>query len=78
LSGDRLGYGKPNVARVYNALLGGKDNYSADRAMAEELILICPGMADMARENRAFVHRPSRARQARGSASSPTWAPACR
>ena len=26
---------KPSVARVYDAILGGKDNFAADRAVAE-------------------------------------------
>ena len=29
----------PNVARIYDYLLGGKDNYSADRNAAVELVL---------------------------------------
>jgi len=28
----------PNVARVYDALLGGKDNFAVDRAQAAKLI----------------------------------------
>jgi hypothetical protein len=27
----------PNIARVYDHLLGGKDNYAADRELATEL-----------------------------------------
>ena len=26
---------KPNIARVYDAFLGGKDNFAADRAVVE-------------------------------------------
>jgi S-adenosyl methyltransferase len=29
---------KPSVARVYDAILGGKDNFAADRAIAEEAV----------------------------------------
>jgi S-adenosyl methyltransferase len=29
---------KPNIARVYDALLGGKDNFAADRAVAQQMI----------------------------------------
>ena len=28
----------PNVARIYDYLLGGKDNFAADREAAEQLI----------------------------------------
>jgi O-methyltransferase involved in polyketide biosynthesis len=45
----------PNMARVYDALLAGKDNYAADRAEAERLVKICPLLPAMARENRAFL-----------------------
>lgn len=40
---------------MYDALLGGRDNYAADRAMAEALLEACPGVRTLARENRAFV-----------------------
>ena len=33
---------KPNIARVYDYWLGGKDNYAADRAEAERLLRIRP------------------------------------
>ena len=46
--------GKPHSARIYDFLLGGKDNYLVDRQVAEQL-------ADEAklgaRQNRAFMHR---------------------
>lgn len=32
----------PNVARIYDYLLGGKDNYSADRDAAVELVRLIP------------------------------------
>jgi len=47
----------PNMARVYDALLGGKDHYAADRAEAGRLLRIYPPLAAMARENRAFLAR---------------------
>jgi hypothetical protein len=31
------------VARIYDALLGGKDNYAADREAAGELLKVVPG-----------------------------------
>jgi O-methyltransferase involved in polyketide biosynthesis len=45
----------PNMARVYDVLLSGKDNYAADRAEAGRLVEIYPLLPAMARENRAFL-----------------------
>jgi hypothetical protein len=50
----------PNVARIYDVLLGGKDNFAADRAAAEELLKAVPGATAAARENRAFLGRAVR------------------
>jgi hypothetical protein len=47
-------------ARIYDYLLGGKDNYPADRAAAEELARTWPGLAFSARANRAFLGRAVR------------------
>jgi hypothetical protein len=47
----------PNVARIYDYLLGGKDNFAADRAMAEQLMASIPDIAGIARDNRSFVTR---------------------
>jgi hypothetical protein len=49
--------GRANIARVYDYLLGGKDNYAADRALAEELLAQQPGIRQNARANRAFMQR---------------------
>jgi hypothetical protein len=49
-----------NVARVYDALLGGKDNFAADRQAAAKLLEAVPGAAVAARENRAFLGRAVR------------------
>jgi SAM-dependent methyltransferase len=48
---------KPNIARVYDYWLGGKDNYAADRAEAERLLGIYPRLPQLARENRLFLAR---------------------
>jgi O-methyltransferase involved in polyketide biosynthesis len=45
----------PNMARVYDYWLGQKDNYAADRAEAGRLLEIYPPLADMVKENRAFI-----------------------
>jgi hypothetical protein len=47
-------------ARIYDYLLGGKDNFAADRAAAEAALKIFPGMAFAARANRAFLGRAVR------------------
>jgi S-adenosyl methyltransferase len=49
-----------NVARVYDCLLGGKDNFAADRQAAARLLDAVPGAAVAARENRAFLGRAVR------------------
>lgn len=50
----------PSSARIYDYLLGGKDNYPVDRAAAEKLIEILPSVRMAARINRAFVARAVR------------------
>ena len=45
----------PNTARVYSRLLGGKDHFPADRGEADALLEIYPPLAEMVRENRAFI-----------------------
>ena len=51
---------QPNVARIYDYLLGGKDNYQADRDAADELIKAVPEAAKAARQNRYFLERAVR------------------
>ncbi|TMQ98953.1 SAM-dependent methyltransferase [Actinomadura soli] len=50
----------PNVARMYDYYLGGKDNYAADREAAEKVIAVMPGSQAGARANRAFLVRAVR------------------
>lgn len=47
----------PNIARVYNYWLGGKDNFAADRAEAERLIAVYPELPCLARQSRSFLAR---------------------
>jgi S-adenosyl methyltransferase len=47
-------------ARVYDYWLGGKDNFPADRALAEMMIQAVPNMREMAAANRAFLGRAVR------------------
>ena len=46
---------KPNIARVYDALLGGKDNFTADRELAERIVALNPGLPGLVRDNRVFI-----------------------
>jgi SAM-dependent methyltransferase len=47
----------PNVARIYDYLLGGKDNYEEDRNAAEMLLEAVPDAAVAAWDNRQFLGR---------------------
>ena len=47
-------------ARIYDYLLGGKDNYAADRAAAEAALKVYPEWGFTARANRAFLGRAVR------------------
>jgi hypothetical protein len=47
----------PSIARVYDYLLGGKDNFAADREVAERLIAVAPLTVEVSRENRQFLAR---------------------
>ena len=49
-----------NQARIYDYLLGGKDNYEADRAAVDAVLKIAPELRFTARENRAFLGRAVR------------------
>jgi hypothetical protein len=48
---------KPNVARVYDYLLGGHESFAADREQAARLLRICPSAGMAAVENRYFLAR---------------------
>jgi hypothetical protein len=50
----------PNVARIYDYLLGGKNNYAADRDAAVELQKVVPDVAMACRHNRQFLRRAVR------------------
>ncbi|MGE5290105.1 MAG: SAM-dependent methyltransferase [Micromonosporaceae bacterium] len=51
---------RPSIARVYDALLGGKDNFAVDREMAQQMIDNVPGARDAALMNRAALARAVR------------------
>src|ERR1700759_3542081 len=50
----------PHPARVYDYVLGGKDNFAADREMAEIGMKFMPEMRDSSRANRDFLARAVR------------------
>jgi hypothetical protein len=50
----------PHSSRMYDYLLGGKDNFAADREAAEQLVAIDPAARWAVRENRAFHGRAVR------------------
>jgi O-methyltransferase involved in polyketide biosynthesis len=45
----------PNTARMWNYWLGGKDNFTADRAAAEQIIDALPSMPQVAQGAREFL-----------------------
>ncbi|TDB74754.1 SAM-dependent methyltransferase [Micromonospora sp. KC723] len=47
----------PSVARVYDFMLGGKDNFAVDRMVAEHALKITPDGPQAAQANRAFLRR---------------------
>ncbi|MGW5161606.1 SAM-dependent methyltransferase, partial [Nonomuraea wenchangensis] len=51
---------RPSVSRVYDFMLGGTDNYAADRQVAELALKIAPDAPQAARANRAFLRRTVR------------------
>jgi hypothetical protein len=50
----------PSQARMYDYLLGGKDNYAADREAVNQGLKVWPEMVFTARANRAFLGRAVR------------------
>ncbi|ASU79818.1 hypothetical protein CDG81_17870 [Actinopolyspora erythraea] len=51
---------KASIARVYDAFLGGKDNYEVDRQVFEGVKQAAPEAADLAWDNREFLIRTIR------------------
>ncbi|MCC3773852.1 SAM-dependent methyltransferase [Streptomyces sp. UNOB3_S3] len=47
----------PSVARMYDWLLGGVENYASDRRACQDLLKIAPSTQVLARNNRAFLQR---------------------
>ncbi|MBA0052332.1 SAM-dependent methyltransferase [Streptomyces sp. AJS327] len=54
------GHEVPHSARVWNYLLGGRDHYAADRVVGDAMAAAAPGIVDVARTSRYFLHRAVR------------------
>ncbi|GAB3690414.1 SAM-dependent methyltransferase [Actinocorallia lasiicapitis] len=46
---------RPNIARIHDSLLGGKDNFRADRAAVSDLLDFAPELRTLARASRAYL-----------------------
>ncbi|MFF2327290.1 MULTISPECIES: SAM-dependent methyltransferase [unclassified Streptomyces] len=57
---DRLQTDQPHSARVWNYLLGGKDNYAVDHQMGDMILKAFPDFAAIARLQRSFLSRAVR------------------
>nr|WP_223256153.1 SAM-dependent methyltransferase [Micromonospora endophytica] len=55
-----LDTGVPQTARIWNYLLGGKDNFAADREVGDQIITNLPHLAQNARLSRAYLTRAVR------------------
>jgi hypothetical protein len=63
-AGSRSGPGidttVPNLARMYDYWLGGKDHFAADREAADRMAHAVPVLPRLARQNRDFLQRAVR------------------
>lgn len=66
--GRSCGGGAPNIARMYDRWLGGKDSLTADRFAADAVLADFPAVARVAQANREFVVRAVAHVAARGIA----------
>ncbi|MGW4482340.1 SAM-dependent methyltransferase [Amycolatopsis sp. NPDC004368] len=53
-------FDRPSNARVYDALMGGRDHYAADRAVLDQILELAPAAQTMTREVRAWLVRAVR------------------
>jgi hypothetical protein len=56
----RIDMSRPNLARVYDTFLAGKDNYAADRAVVREIHSATPELTRVLQEERAWLGRVTR------------------
>ncbi len=59
-AGSTLDTNVPQTARIWNYLLGGKDNFAVDRAVGDEIITNLPHFAEHARLSRRYLVRAVR------------------
>ncbi|WP_410587797.1 SAM-dependent methyltransferase [Amycolatopsis sp. lyj-23] len=57
---------RPNAARVYDYLIGGRLNYAVDRVFAEQILGVLPNARHMALVNRMWLRRAARFAAAQG------------
>src|SRR5262249_4165069 len=57
---------RPSIARVYDVMLGGKDNFAADREVAAQLVAAYPLFANWAQDNRVLLARAASYAASRG------------
>ncbi len=50
----------PQTARIWNHLLGGKDNFAVDRAVGDQIVAAMPQLAENAKLSRAYLARAVR------------------
>ncbi|MEU6525418.1 SAM-dependent methyltransferase [Streptomyces sp. NPDC046924] len=58
--GNRIRTDQPHTARIWNYWLGGKDNYSVDQEVGEQIRKLHPGIGEYARADRQFLQRAVR------------------
>lgn len=57
---EHLGILRAKPARVYDYMLGGKDNFAVDRKAGDDIAKALPTIWGMARQNRAVMHRATK------------------
>src|SRR5215469_991731 len=60
LAAEQIDTSRPHPARIYDFLLGGRDNYEVDREAARRLIKAAPDVRSTVRANRVFLRRATR------------------
>jgi hypothetical protein len=56
-NGSRVDTSRPHIARVYDYLLGGKDNFGVDRELGDKIKLAMPGVHFGVEQQRAVLGR---------------------
>src|SRR5262245_5608535 len=54
---DEIDVTKPSIARAYDVVLGGKDNFAIDRAIVGEMLKLVPQLPEVATYNRQILSR---------------------